>query len=190
MISSSNKNITSLLCEAGSDVGYTQINDKHYKVDYGGEFHVIIDMQTGFINGSKLFEDEEQLDRLIKKDSTTELIKIFLDKTTEDLLIYRSLSDDRDYCVCGWYIFPDLLLGMATSCSPPFYSEIYKIVHYCLAIKSEYESIRKNSTIELIKNKILSLQTSEDNDFLQKNETYGHTHNEVDKPHVFISVIN
>ena len=64
-------------------LAYEKINDKYSKAKYG-EFDVIMDMTTGYINATKLCTDGgKQVKAWLRNDGNKELIKYFVPPTKQ-----------------------------------------------------------------------------------------------------------
>jgi hypothetical protein len=115
-----NLNITKL--------AYEKINDRYYKAKYG-EFDVIMDMTTGYINATKLCTDGGR-----------KMCKWFENKNSQELIVFFNMNmngnplyEVRDGIKCnninGTYVHPDLILVIACWISPIVFLKINNIIN-------------------------------------------------------------
>jgi len=121
-------------------LAYESINDTFSKARYG-EFEVIMDIKTGYINASKLCADgDKRFDNWIRNCFAKELVKEVKKNIlkTEDVLI-----TDNSYGITrGTYVHPDLIPHIASWVSPKFAIKVSKIVNDFL-IREREEEIRR-----------------------------------------------
>lgn len=111
-----------------NQLAYEKINKKYSKAKYG-QFDVIMDMKTGYINASKLCSDGgRNMYKWLENKSNKELIKNMKNS---------SVYFDREILYCikgginelrGTYVHPDLLIFIACWISPIVLLKINKIL--------------------------------------------------------------
>ena len=99
---SNNLNITNL--------AYEKINDKYSKAKYG-EFDVIMDMTTGYINATKLCTDGgKQVKAWLRNDGNKELIKYFENSHRSNFTpMTNILTGGQNSDLRGTYVHPKLM---------------------------------------------------------------------------------
>ena len=125
---------------------YEKINDVYSKAKYAG-FDVIMNMETGYINATKLCADGgKQMKNWIRNDCNKELIEYF-DKITDGSNLSRHKYEVRNGTKCnninGTYVHPDLIPHIASWVSPAFAYKVSKIVNNFLIREKEDEIRRK-----------------------------------------------
>ena len=132
---SNNLNITNL--------AYEKINDKYSKAKYG-EFDVIMDMTTGYINATKLCTDGgKQVKAWLRNDGNKELIKYFENSHRSNFTpMTNILTGGQNSDLRGTYVHPKLITHIASWVSPAFAWKVSEIVNNFL-IKEKEDEIMK-----------------------------------------------
>ena len=134
-------------------LAYEKINDKYSKAKYG-EFDVIMDMTTGYINATKLCTDGgKQFKNWTRNDSSKELIEYFeKSHRLEFEPMTNILTGGQNTDLRGTYVHPKLITHIASWVSPSFAWKVSEIVNNHLIREKEYE-IRKltGDKCELVK---------------------------------------
>lgn len=131
-------------------LAYESINDTFSKARYG-EFEVIMDIKTGYINATKLcVSGGKLLKNWLRNDFAKELVEC-LEKSwlnNEPTLI----TDNSFGITKGTYAHPDLIPHIASWVSPKFAIKVSKIVNDFL-IREREEEIRRltGEKTELVK---------------------------------------
>jgi hypothetical protein len=116
-----------------SRVSFEPINEKYSKARYG-EFDVIMDMTTGYINATKLCaHGGKLLKNWLRNDSAKELIKEMEDTINLSLENNKKISilvscTSHGY-VKGTYVHPDLIPHIACWVSTKFAIKVSKIIN-------------------------------------------------------------
>jgi hypothetical protein len=106
-------------------LAYEKINDKYSKAKYG-EFDVIMNMTTGYINATKLCTDGgKHMKNWTRNESNKELIDVFNKKINNPVIIY----DDSYGITRGTYVHHDLILVIACWISPIVFLKINNIIN-------------------------------------------------------------
>lgn len=116
-----------------SKVSFEPINEKYSKARYG-EFDVIMDMATGYINATKLCaHGGKRFDNWLRNDSAKELMKemedtinISLENNKKILILVSCTSYGY---VKGTYVHPDLIPHIACWVSSKFAIKVSKIIN-------------------------------------------------------------
>jgi hypothetical protein len=121
-------------------LAYESIDDTYSHAEYG-DFKVIMNIKTGYINATKLCADGgKRFDNWIRNTGNKELVeegkKNFL--TYEEVLI----TDNSYGLTRGTYAHPDLIPHIASWVSPKFAIKVSKIVNEFL-IREREEVIRR-----------------------------------------------
>jgi regulator of replication initiation timing len=144
-----------------SDIAFAQIKDNYHRGQYG-EFKVIMDISTGYINATHLCGLAENKDGIRKelfnwrKNTTSnELINEIsssLGTPADDLL--RIVSGGQIIEIRGTYAHPDLIPHIASWASPKFAVKVSRIVNAYL-VREYKESLRvKDQQIDRLEQKI------------------------------------
>ena len=123
---------------------YEKINDVYSKAKYAG-FDVIMNMETGYINATKLCADGgKRFDNWIRNSGNKEMIDFF----KQNLLEFEEvLINVTNYGVLrGTYVHPDLIPHIASWVSPAFAYKVSKIVNNFL-IKEKEDEIRRSKVL-------------------------------------------
>ena len=108
-------------------LAYESINDTYSKARYG-EFEVIINMKTGYINATKLSADGgKRFDNWIRNDVAKELIKQCRLLICEESTML--VKGGQIPIITGTYVHPDLIPHIASWVSPKFAIKVSKIVN-------------------------------------------------------------
>lgn len=121
-------------------LAYENIDDTFSKARYG-DFEVIMNRKTGYINANKLCADgDKRFDNWIRNCFAKELVKEVKKNIlkTEDVLI----TDNSFGITRGTYAHPDLIPHIASWVSPKFAIKVSKIVNDFL-IREREEEIRR-----------------------------------------------
>ena len=116
-----------------SRVSFEPINEKYSKARYG-EFDVIMDMTTGYINATKLCaQGGKRLKNWLRNDSAKELMKEMEDTINLSLENNQKISilvtgGNYGY-VRGTYVHPDLIPHIACWVSSKFAIKVSKIIN-------------------------------------------------------------
>ena len=125
-------------------LAYEKINDKYSKAKYG-EFDVIMDMTTGYINATKLCTNGgRKYKNWYENKNSKEIINFFNEniKGSDRILSepfyinMQGLYDSR-----GTYVHPKLITHIASWVSPSFAWKVSEIVNNHLIREKEYENI-------------------------------------------------
>ena len=116
-----------------SRVLFEHINEKYSKAKYG-DFDVIMDIKTGYINATKLCaHGGKRFDNWIRNDASKELMKEFEDTiniSLETPLKISILVNGGNYgYVKGTYVHPDLIPHIASWVSTKFAFKVSKIIN-------------------------------------------------------------
>ena len=126
-----------------TNLAYEKINDKYSKAKYG-EFDVIMNMTTGYINATKLCTDGgKHMKNWTRNDGNKELIDVFNKKINNQLNFEPVLICDDSYGITrGTYVHPKLITHIASWVSPAFAWKVSEIVNNFL-IKEKEDEIMK-----------------------------------------------
>lgn len=131
-------------------LAYESINDTYSHAEYG-DFKVIMNIKTGYINATKLCADGgKQMKHWLENSSSKNLIECFENNQSESRPV---LITDNSYGITrGTYAHPDLIPHIASWVSPKFAIKVSKIVNEFL-IREREEVIRRltGEKSELIK---------------------------------------
>ena len=121
-------------------LAYENIDDTYSKARYG-EFEVIINMKTGYINATKLCADGgKRFDHWLENKNSKELIKeCQLPEFRESTMLVKG---GQIPIITGTYVHPDLIPHIASWVSPKFAIKVSKIVNDFL-IREREEEIRR-----------------------------------------------
>jgi hypothetical protein len=124
-------------------LAYESINDTFSKARYG-EFEVIMDIKTGYINASKLCADGgKHLKHWSENKNSKELIKECLESHGSEIRpVTMTVSGGQITTIRGTYAHPDLIPHIASWVSPKFAIKVSKIVNDFL-IREREEEIRR-----------------------------------------------
>ena len=124
-------------------LAYEKINDKYSKAKYG-EFDVIMDMTTGYINATKLCTDGgKQVKAWLRNDGNKELIKYFENSHRSNFTpMTNILTGGQNTELRGTYVHPKLITHIASWVSPAFAWKVSEIVNNFL-IKEKEDEIMK-----------------------------------------------
>jgi hypothetical protein len=128
-------------------LAYEKINDRYYKAKYG-EFDVIMNMTTGYINATKLCADGgKHMKNWTRNESNKELIDVFNKKINNPLNFEPVLISDDSYGITrGTYVHPKLITHIASWVSPSFAWKVSEIVNNFL-VKEKEDEIRKTKIL-------------------------------------------
>ena len=128
-------------------LAYEKINDRYYKAKYG-EFDVIMNMTTGYINATKLCADGgKHMKNWTRNESNKELIDVFNKKINNPLNFEPVLISDDSYGITrGTYVHPKLITHIASWISPSFAWKVSEIVNNFL-VKEKEDEIRKTKIL-------------------------------------------
>ena len=123
-------------------LAYEKINHKYSKAKYG-EFDVIMDMTTGYINATKLCTDGgRNMYKWLENKSNKELVEYYKSQSTEfGGLTYTIKGGNLPY-ITGTYVHPKLITHIASWVSPSFAWKVSEIVNNHLIREKEIENIR------------------------------------------------
>ena len=121
-------------------LAYENIDDTYSKARYG-EFEVIINIKTGYINATKLCASGgKQLKHWVENKNSKELVEEVKKNQSECRPV---LITDNSYGITrGTYAHPDLIPHIASWVSPKFAIKVSKIVNDFL-IREREEEIRR-----------------------------------------------
>ena len=125
--------ITNLKCE--------KINDQYYKAKYG-EFNVIMDITTGYINATKLCADGgRKLYKWIENKNSKELIDFFHKNGSpnSESHSYELRDGIKSNNINGTYVHPKLITHIASWVSPAFAWKVSEIVNNFLVREKDDE---------------------------------------------------
>ena len=128
---------------------YEKINDVYSKAKYAG-FDVIMNMETGYINATKLCADGGKLMKnWLRNDGNKELIEFFESHGSKmshglKMITIITSGSDKETILRGTYVHPDLIPHIASWVSPAFAYKVSKIVNNFL-IREKEDEIRKLS---------------------------------------------
>jgi hypothetical protein len=136
-------------------LAYEKITDKYSKAKYG-DFDVIMDMTTGYINATKLAKDGgRNLFKWIENSASKRLIEVFEENINDSLRnrrevaisvknstksLHKVLTGAND--LRGTYVHPKLITHIASWVSPQFAWKVSEIVNNFL-VKEKESEIRK-----------------------------------------------
>ncbi len=127
---------------------YEKIDDVYSKAKYAG-FDVIINMENGYINATKLCADGgKQMKNWLRNDGNKELVEFFENSHTliiEPMTII--VTGGQNTILRGTYVHPDLIPHIASWVSPAFAYKVSKIVNNFLIKEKEDEIIRSKLII-------------------------------------------
>ena len=121
-------------------LAYEPIDDTYSHAEYG-DFKVIMNIKTGYINATKLCADGgKQMKHWLENNSSKNLIECFENNQSESRPV---LITDNSYGLTrGTYSHPDLIPHIASWVSPKFAIKVSKIVNEFL-IREREEVIRR-----------------------------------------------
>jgi len=121
-------------------LAYESIDDTYSHAEYG-DFKVIMNIKTGYINATKLCADgEKQMKNWMRNDNAKELVECVENNTLNNEPV---LITDNSYGLTrGTYAHPDLIPHIASWVSPKFAIKVSKIVNNFL-IREREEQLRK-----------------------------------------------
>ena len=121
---------------------YEKINDVYSKAKYAG-FDVIMNMETGYINATKLCADGGKLMKnWVRNDGNKELVEFFEKNQINNEPVLINVTN---YGVLrGTYVHPKLIPHIASWVSPEFAYKVSEIVNNFL-IREKEDEIRKLS---------------------------------------------
>jgi len=128
---------------------YEKINNVYSKAKYGG-FDVIMNMENGYINATKLCADGGKLMKnWLRNDGNKELVEFFESRGSKmshgfQMITIITSGSDKETILRGTYVHPDLIPHIASWVSPAFAYKVSKIVNNFL-IKEKEDEIRKLS---------------------------------------------
>lgn len=123
-------------------LAYESINDTYSKARYG-EFEVIINMKTGYINATKLCADGGKLlKNWLRNDFAKELVECFESQSVNTERLTMLVRGGQIPVITGTYVHPDLIPHIASWVSPKFAIKVSKIVNDFL-IREREEEIRR-----------------------------------------------
>lgn len=123
-------------------LAYESIDDTYSHAEYG-DFKVIMNIKTGYINATKLCADgEKQLKNWLRNDHATELIECFKSQGLNNERLTMTVSGGQNTTIRGTYAHPDLIPHIASWVSPKFAIKVSKIVNEFL-IREREEVIRR-----------------------------------------------
>ena len=124
-------------------LAYEKINDKYSKAKYG-EFDVIMDMTTGYINATKLCTDGgKQLKNWTRNEGNKELIEYFENShRLEFEPMTKIVTGGQNTDLRGTYVHPKLITHIASWVSPAFAWKVSEIVNNHLIREKEIEITR------------------------------------------------
>ena len=172
-------------------LAYEKINDKYSKAKYG-EFDVIMNMTTGYINATKLCTDGgKQVKAWLRNDGNKELIKYFENSHRSNFTpMTNILTGGQNTDLRGTYVHPKLITHIASWVSPSFAWKVSEIVNNHLIREKEYENIiltgkNKDLTIMFQESEKRRIESDKINrqlllDMKLQNEK---THTKLDKTH-------
>jgi len=103
------------------------INDKYSTAKYG-DFNVIIDMTSGYINATKLCSiGGKRFDHWLSNKGSKELIKEFEESNLREIKI--TLTGGQNLEIRGTYVHPDLIHHIACWVSTKFACKVSKIIN-------------------------------------------------------------
>jgi len=129
---------------------YEKIDDVHSKAKYA-DFDVIMNMETGYINATKLCNDGgKKFFKWNENAGNKELIKYFEENHGSPNLEghkYEVRNGTKCNNINGTYVHPDLIPHIASWVSPAFAYKVSKIVNNFLIKEKEDEIIRSKLII-------------------------------------------
>ena len=131
-------------------LAYESIDDTYSHAEYG-DFKVIMNIKTGYINATKLCADGgKRFDNWLSNKNSQELIKEFHQLEFQEMTIL--ITGGQNTTIRGTYAHPDLIPHIASWVSPKFAIKVSKIVNEFL-IREREEVIRRltGEKSELIK---------------------------------------
>ncbi len=128
---------------------YEKIDNVYSKAKYAG-FDVIMNMESGYINATKLCTDGgKHMKKWLENAGNKDLIKYFEETFQSSAQIRSKLLITNmagSYILRGTYVHPDLIPHIASWVSPAFAYKVSKIVNNFL-IREKEDEIRKLSLI-------------------------------------------
>jgi hypothetical protein len=123
-------------------LAYESINDTYSKARYG-DFEVIMNKKTGYINASKLCADGGKLlKNWSRNDFAKELVVCLESHGLNIEPVTMTVSGGQNTTIRGTYAHPDLIPHIASWVSPKFAIKVSKIVNDFL-IREREEEIRR-----------------------------------------------
>ena len=122
---------------------YEKIDDVYSKAKYAG-FDVIMNMESGYINATKLCSDGGKLMKnWLQNNGNKELISYFEEfHRLESKRMTITVTGGQNTLLRGTYVHPDLIPHIASWVSPAFAYKVSKIVNNFL-IREKEDEIRK-----------------------------------------------
>ena len=113
-----------------TNLGYKKINEKYSKAKYG-EFDVIMDMTTGYINATKLCTDGgRKMCKCLENKNSQELIENMKNSSVYfNIEILYCIKGGHNQQITGTYVHPDLILVIACWISPIVFLKINNIIN-------------------------------------------------------------
>jgi hypothetical protein len=126
-------------------LAYEKINDKYSKAKYG-DFDVIMDIDNGYINATKLCNDGgKRMCKWLENKNSKEFIKFFENNCTcypNSGSSYELRNGPTCHNINGTYVHPKLITHIASWISPSFALKVSEIVNNFL-VREREEEIRK-----------------------------------------------
>ena len=126
-------------------LAYESIDDTYSHAEYG-DFKVVMDIKTGYINATKLCADGgKRFDNWVRNSGNKELIASFESEcgsSNTRFHIYEIRNGTNCNSINGTYAHPDLIPHIASWVSPKFAIKVSKIVNNFL-IREREEQLRK-----------------------------------------------
>jgi hypothetical protein len=176
-------------------LAYESIDDTYSHAEYG-DFKVIMNIKTGYINATKLCADGgKRFDNWIRNNGSKELIE----EGKKNLLTYEEvLIIDNSYGLTrGTYANPDLIPHIASWVSPKFAIKVSKIVNEFL-IREREEVIRrltgeKSELIQMLEESNKRRENEHKESLKMHNEMMAQhhkTHNKLDETQNTLDTVN
>jgi hypothetical protein len=127
-----------------TELEYEAIDDTYSKAKYG-DFEVIMNIKTGYINATKLCAyGGKRVDNWLSNKNSKELMKEFEDTINISLetpsKILKSISGGQNTTIRGTYVHPDLVPHIASWVSSKFAFKVSKIINEWVRASHENKS--------------------------------------------------
>ena len=176
-------------------LAYESIDDTYSHAEYG-DFKVIMNIKTGYINATKLCADgEKQMKNWMRNDNAKELVECVENNTLNNEPV---LITDNSYGLTrGTYAHPDLIPHIASWVSPKFAIKVSKIVNEFL-IREREEVIRrltgeKSELIQMLEESNKRRENEHKESLKMHNEMMAQhhkTHNKLDETQNTLDTVN
>jgi len=120
-------------------LAYEKINDQYSKAKYG-EFNVIMDITTGYINATKLCADGgRKLYKWVENKGNKELVEYYKSQSPEFGELTYIINGGSIKQITGTYVHPKLITHIASWVSPAFAWKVSEIVNNFIVREKEDE---------------------------------------------------